>query len=114
MAGDPRWSLVYQGRTYLFSSPAHRQRFLADPDRYAPAYSGHDPVLVVDANRYVPGRADYCMAYGGRLYMFSSSVTLARFQDEPKRYARPSGKPSQRSHRWDKLNRMQPPASRTP
>ena len=84
--GNPRWSAVYQGRTYLFSGATQRQRFLAAPHRYAPAYSAHDPVLVVDGNRRVPGHTDYCVIYDGRLYMFSSSATLARFKENPQRY----------------------------
>jgi YHS domain-containing protein len=88
--GNPRWPVVYEGRTYLCSGPMQRQRFLAAPDRYAPAYSGHDPVLVVDGNRRVPGQTDFCVIFDGRLYMFSSSATLARFKNNPQRYAVPN------------------------
>jgi len=85
--GNPRWSAEYSGRKYLFSSRQHRDQFLADPTRYAPAYAGHDPVLAVEAGRRIPGKTDYCVNYDGRLYMFSSGVTLARFQRDPGRYA---------------------------
>jgi len=85
--GNPRWSAEYSGRKYLFSSQEHRDRFLADPTRYAPAYAGHDPVLAVEAGRRIPGKTDYCVNYDGRLYMLSSGVTLARFQRDPARYA---------------------------
>lgn len=85
--GDPRWTVVHQGWTYLFCGPMERERFLAGPDRYTPACSGHDPVLVVDANRHVQGQTDYCVTYQGRLYMFSNPVTMARFRKDPKRYA---------------------------
>jgi len=87
LPGNPRWSVVYQGRKYLFSGPTQRQRFLAAPHRYAPVYSAHDPVLIVDGNRRVPGQTDYCVIYDGRLYMFSGSATLARFKENPDRYA---------------------------
>lgn len=86
LPGNPRWSVVHQGQTYLFSGPAQRQRFLANPRRYVPAYSAHDPVLAVDRNLRVPGHTDYCVMYDGQLYMFSGSVTLARFQENPGRY----------------------------
>ncbi len=85
--GDPRWSTVYEGRTYLFSAEAQLRRFRAEPQRFAPALSGQDPVLLVDGNRRVPGRTDYCVTYKGRLYMFSGSVTLTRFRKAPSRYA---------------------------
>jgi YHS domain-containing protein len=85
--GEPRWSAEFRGEKYLFSSRQHRDRFLADPARYAPAYAGQDPVLVVEAARHIPGKTDYCVNYDGRLYTFSSAVTLARFQRDPERYA---------------------------
>jgi len=86
LPGDPRWPVVYQGFTYLFHGPAQRQRFLANPQRYVPAYSAHDPVLLVDGNRRIPGQTDYCVIYDGQLYMFSSAATLARFKEGPDRY----------------------------
>ena len=86
LPGDPRWPVVYQGFTYLFHGPAQRQRFLANPQRYVPAYSAHDPVLLVDGNRRIPGQTDYCVIYDGQLYMFSSAATLARFKEGPQRY----------------------------
>ena len=85
--GNLGLSVVYQGRTYLFCGPAQRQRFLAAPHRYAPAYSAYDPVLAVDGNRRIPGQTDYCVICDGRLYMFSSSSTLARFKKNPERYS---------------------------
>ncbi len=85
--GDPQWSAAHHGRTYLFSSQANRDRFLADPDRYAPAYGGYDPVLVIEGNRFITGKTDFCVNYDGRLYTFSSAATLARFQGDPTRYA---------------------------
>ncbi len=86
--GDPRCTAVHATRTYQFSGPAQRRLFLADPDRYAPAHSGNDLVLTVDEHRRVPGKTDYCVTYDGRLYMFSTAATRARFEKNPKRYAK--------------------------
>ena len=90
--GDPRFTAVHGGRTYLLAGTAQRQRFLADPQRYTPRYSGHDPVVVVDGRRHVGGDTDYCVIYEGRLYMFSSSVTLERFRKHPERYVTAGGR----------------------
>ena len=84
---DPRWTATHEGRRYLFAGEAQQRQFLDDPDHFVPVHSGNDPVLVVDAQRRVPGRTDYCVTYEGRLYMFSTAETLARFQEKPKRYA---------------------------
>jgi len=84
---DPRWTASHQGRRYLFAGEAQRRQFLDDPDRFVPVHSGNDPVLVVDDKRRVPGRMDHCVTYEGRLYMFSTTATLAVFQEKPERYA---------------------------
>lgn len=85
--GDPRWTAAYQGRTYMFAGQTQRQKFLEHPERFTPAYSGNDTVFAVDGKRQMPGKTDYCVTYQGRLYMFSSSLTLSRFQANPQHYA---------------------------
>ena len=85
--GDLRWTVVYKGGIYRFSGPVQRQQFLANPDAFAPVNSGNDPVLAVDGNRSLPGRPAYCAMYNGRLYMFSSAATQAKFNQSPQRYA---------------------------
>lgn len=86
-AGDPRLGVEHQGRTYLMAGEAQRQRFLANPNRYAPVLGGADPVLAADAKSDVPGRTEHCVVYDGRLYMFSSAAMLARFHQNPKKYS---------------------------
>ncbi len=76
----------YRGRTYQFFGSAERERFLGDPQRYAPALSGFDPTLAVDENRHVPGQTAFCAVYAGRVYMFSSAESLARFRRDTRRY----------------------------
>ena len=85
--GDLRWTVVYKGGIYRFSGPAQRQRFLADPDAFTPVNSGNDPVLALDENRASPGQTAHCAMYNGRLYMFSSAASQARFNQSPRRYA---------------------------
>jgi YHS domain-containing protein len=38
--GSARYRAEHQGSVFLFSSPAHRDAFAADPTRYAPQYGG--------------------------------------------------------------------------
>lgn len=87
VAGNRRWTATHQGRTYLLSGPEQHQRFLTNPSRYCPMLSGMDPVLVVDEDRTVFGLTEFCVVYDGRLYMFSGSYSLARFRQDPHRYA---------------------------
>jgi YHS domain-containing protein len=92
LKGDSRWSEVYQGVTYLFSNPVQRECFRVDPERYVPAYAGHDAVLMLEEHRNVPGQLENSVSCDGRLYMFSNSATLARFRQDPQRYAMPTAR----------------------
>jgi YHS domain-containing protein len=85
--GDLRWTVVHEGHIYRLSGPSQRQRFLANPDAFAPVNSGNDPVLSVDEGRVAEGQPAYCATYNGRLYMFSSAGTQAKFNQSPQRYA---------------------------
>jgi len=84
--GRPQWGARHRGRTYLFAGPEQQQAFLADPDRYAPALSGDDPVLAFQSGRSEPGRRAYGVTYQSRMYLFSSPETRAAFSADPDRY----------------------------
>jgi len=83
--GNSGLSAVYHGQTFFFSNLGARGRFLADPERYSPAYEGRDPVLLVQGRR-VPGHTDYCITCNGRLYAFSCEETLQQFRQGPQKY----------------------------
>jgi protein disulfide-isomerase len=87
VAGDPRWGIVHRGRTYWFAGQQEQQQFWADPDRYAPAMSGLDPVLAIDHQQQVPGKREHSLDYDNLFYMFSSESTLQQFTANPQRYS---------------------------
>ena len=70
-----------------FCSEHCRRSFLADPDRYAPALSGDDPVLALDRNSCTPGQRRYGVTYRSRMYLFASPETRQAFTADPDRYA---------------------------
>ena len=84
--GRPQWGARHRGRTYLFAGPEQQQAFMADPDRFAPALSGDDPVLAFQSGRSEPGRRAYGVTYQSRMYLFSSPETRAAFSADPDRY----------------------------
>ena len=90
VAGNPNFQTSYQGQVFHFSSNAARKRFEASPDKYAPAQKGKDVVLTVEENRTVSGSVSHSAVWHGRLYLFSTSATLAKFQEDPARYANDS------------------------
>jgi hypothetical protein len=85
--GSPQWAVVHEGRTYLMSGPAQQRFFRANPERYAPALGGCDPVLVATGAGRVAGRTETCVIYEDRLFMFRGQDTLAQFRQDPKRFA---------------------------
>jgi len=84
--GRAQWGVRHRGRTYLFAGPDQQKAFLADPDRYAPALSGDDPVAALDSGRTVAGQRRYGVTYQSRMYLFSSPESRTAFAANPQRY----------------------------
>jgi protein disulfide-isomerase len=85
--GDPRWGAVHRGRTYMFLSQQHQQRFLSAPDRYSPVLSGFDAASYVDRGELVPGLRAHGMWFRGKIYLFATEESLNRFSQAPEFYA---------------------------
>lgn len=85
--GRAQWGVQHRGRTYLFAGADEQQRFLANPDRYAPALSGDDAVLAFEGGKQIPGQRRYGVTYQARIYLFSSLDTRSRFAANPQAYA---------------------------
>lgn len=84
--GDPRWGAVHRGVTYLFNGPDEQKRFLANPDRYAPALGGNDAVLAFDRAKLVRGHREFGTFCESRIYLFANKETMDAFQKDPRRY----------------------------
>jgi YHS domain-containing protein len=85
--GRAQWGARHRGRTYLFAGERQQNAFLADPDRFAPALSGDDPVLALEGGRSTAGQRRYGVTYQSRTYLFASPETRAQFAADPGRYA---------------------------
>jgi YHS domain-containing protein len=90
--GKADFQAAYQGQVFHCSSETARKRFEAAPEKYAPVHRGNDVVLAVEENRTVPGSVNHSVVWHGRLYLFSSSASLATFREDPARYAADAGK----------------------
>jgi YHS domain-containing protein len=84
--GDPRWTMVYKGFIYRLSGNAQRQEFMANPEKFIPGNGGFDPVISFAEKQNVPGQINFCAAYKGRIYMFSSAATQGNFHNNPELY----------------------------
>jgi YHS domain-containing protein len=58
----------WNGATWAFASEANRDRFLADPEAYAPAYDGHCAYGVAQGGK-VPGNPNLWRIVDGTLYL---------------------------------------------
>ncbi|HEV3007023.1 MAG TPA: thioredoxin family protein [Pirellulales bacterium] len=87
VAGDVRWGAIHHHHTYLFAGEVEQQAFLADPQRYAPALDGYDPVLALDRSQSVSGSREHGVIFDGRVYLFSGEETLNVFRQAPDRYS---------------------------
>lgn len=84
--GNRRWGVRHEGRTYLFAGPEEQQKFLADPERYAPVFGGRDIVKILETGQLTDGRRDYGGWFAGRVYLFDSEDSYRKFTADPERY----------------------------
>jgi hypothetical protein len=81
--GKPELTHVWDGLRYQFSSAANRDRFVADPDRYAPNFAGHCAVTLAVHKMLVPADPKYWLIVDGKLYLFAGPQGPERVQMDP-------------------------------
>ena len=81
---DTHISTTHRGRIYYFSTEDARQEFVSNPERYAVAFGGCDPVLFVRTQQAVEGR--FLAEHESRFYMFTSQNNYDAFKANPDRY----------------------------
>jgi YHS domain-containing protein len=87
---DPQFKSTYRGRIYYFASDEAKQEFNTDPERYAIAFGGCDPVHFVQTQSAVEGR--FLTEHEGRFYMFATKENYLAFKASPERYAQQSSR----------------------
>lgn len=79
--GLPENSYTWQGVQWLFSSPAHRQVFAADPERYAPMYGGFCAYGTAGGYK-AKTEINTWTIVGGKLYFNYNSKVKERWQTD--------------------------------
>jgi YHS domain-containing protein len=88
VAGSARFTHAWRGATWRFASAANRDRFAADPERYAPAYGGFCAYAVSEGYTAPIDPAAWRIV-DGRLYLnYDRSVQRRWEADIPGRIAR--------------------------
>lgn len=68
MVGSPAFTAMHEGATYRFASAENRDRFVADPARYAPMYGGYCAMGVAGGRKFDIDPMAFTVVEG-RLYM---------------------------------------------
>jgi hypothetical protein len=80
--GDPAITAEHEGRRYRFASPANRDRFVADPARYEPAYGGWCAYAVANGYKFEVDPESYLVADGRLLVFYRGMLGDARAELE--------------------------------
>lgn len=81
--GDPQFSAVYQGATWIFSSQENLDRFNEEPARYTPAYNGYCAYAAANGS-LAKTNADAWRIIDGQLYLnFNTSIQRKWVRDIP-------------------------------
>lgn len=81
--GSPEHIALFEGHTYRFATPGHRDAFLADPGRYLPAYGGYC-AFGVSRGYKVKVDPEAFTVVDGRLYLnYDKSVQRRWLGDVP-------------------------------
>lgn len=84
--GNAAWGARHGGRTYLFANPQAQQKFLAEPERYAPLASGIDIVQFLETGQIQDGRIEHATSIEGRILLFASNANYEKFNHAPDDY----------------------------
>ena len=69
--GSAAFSFQFDDAVYHFASAEHQKMFAADPDRYAPQYSGYCAVALSFGGKFEADPHSWAIS-NGRLYVFQS------------------------------------------
>ncbi len=87
----PEFHIVHRSQKFHFASAEARNKFEADPARYAPAAYGADVVALSRDKDIVEGVLDYAAWFKGRLYLFGTQANYDAFIAAPAKFATLAG-----------------------
>ena len=76
--GSSAFSFKFDDAVYYFASAEHQNRFAADPDRYAPRYSGYCAMSLSRGTKLEADPQSWVIS-DGRLYVFAAMEGPSRF-----------------------------------
>lgn len=79
--GDTRFTHEYKGATWQFANAAHRDRFIADPEAYAPQYGGYCAWAVAQGST-ASGDPMFWKIVDGKLYLNYDAEVQKRWEQD--------------------------------
>lgn len=79
--GEKKFEITHEGVKWHFVSAAHRDKFVADPQRYAPQYGGYCAWLVAEGNT-AAGDPQFWKIVDGKLYLNNNAQVQATWQTD--------------------------------
>jgi len=76
--GDAKFTVVHEGATYRFASAAHRDLFVASPEKYAPAFGGYCG-YAASIDRLSPISPEFFQIIEGRLILQHNKKALDKW-----------------------------------
>jgi len=77
--GRAEFKAEFGGATYLFSTAANRDAFMAEPAKFAPQFDGHCAFGAANGGK-VPGNPNLWRIVDGKLYLNVRQSVVARFE----------------------------------
>jgi len=105
MKGDSAISYVWDGTRYLFANTKHRDMFAADPDRYAPQFTGYCTAGLSQGHKVEADPENWIIS-DGKLFVFFSQRGRAAFVKDP------AATKSKAEATWQRIRREEAPAGR--
>jgi len=81
MKGYAQYTAEYQGATFQFVSSEHREMFLQNPERYAPAHGGYCTQTLA-AGGLTPASPTHWTVHGNRLFLTRSAASTKRLRED--------------------------------
>jgi YHS domain-containing protein len=88
--GSSEFTFAFDDTTYWFKNAEHRDKFIADPERYAPQFDGFC-TLLLSRGRKVEADPEAWTITNGKLYVFSGKGGVPKFQEQPVAIAEKAG-----------------------
>ena len=79
--GNKAITAEYNGATFAFASEANRDRFLSDPETFAPQYDGHCAYGVSKGGK-VPGNPNLWRIVDGKLYLNITKNVVSFWEED--------------------------------